>query len=255
MTDGTTTIPTATSDPGGPGLTQVQRVVYTFTAPPKTFTDILRNTSWWLPFILGAVISYAFIFAMVNRIGWEKMTESGMKQNPKQYDQVQAMPAEQRAQAMRLGMMFTKGFTYVVPWFGLLFAAIAALVLWGTINFMFGGRATYGQVFAVWIFGTLPLALQGILGFITMFAGVDPDSFNVQNPVGSNIGYYLSSETPKWLTTFASSIDIFWIWAMILVSIGLAIVAKVKRSSGLTVVFGWWILILIIRMGIAAVSS
>ena len=255
MTDGTATLPTATSDPEAPGLTQVQRVTYTFTAPSKTFTDILRNTSWWLPFILGAVISYAFIFSMTSRIGWEKMTESGMKANPKQYDQVQALPAAQRAQALQLGMMFTKGFTYAVPLIGLLFASLAALVLWGTINFMFGGRATYGQVFAVWIFATLPLALQGILGIITMFAGVDPDSFNIQNPVGSNIGYYLPTETPKWLTTFATSIDIFWIWSMILVAIGLAIVAKVKRSSGLTAVFGWWILLLIIRMGIAAVSS
>ena len=34
------------------GLSQVERVVDTFVAPSKTFTDILRSTSWWLPFLL-----------------------------------------------------------------------------------------------------------------------------------------------------------------------------------------------------------
>jgi hypothetical protein len=35
---------------GQPGLSQVERVVDTFVASSKTFTDILRSTSWWLPF-------------------------------------------------------------------------------------------------------------------------------------------------------------------------------------------------------------
>jgi hypothetical protein len=255
MTDQTVTTSHGTAELERPGLTQIQRILYIFTAPSKTFTDILRNTTWWLPFLLSAILSYGFIFVMVSHVGWDKLTENGVKQNPKAAEQMASMPAEQRAQAMKFSMVVTKAITYSVPVIGLIFATLAALVLWGTINFGFGGSSTFGQVFAVWIYGTLPLALQGILGIITMFAGMDPDSFNPQNPVGSNIGYYLSNEVPKWLTTFATSIDIFLIWAMILVGIGLAIVGKVKRSAGLTAVFGWWLLLLIVRMGIAAVSS
>ena len=38
--------------PSGPGLSQVERVVDTFVAPSKTFTDILRDQAggcriWW----------------------------------------------------------------------------------------------------------------------------------------------------------------------------------------------------------------
>jgi hypothetical protein len=254
MTDGTATIPTATSDPGGPGLTQVQRVVYTFTSPSKTFTDILRNTSWWLPFLLGIILTYGFVFTMSSRLGWDKITEAGIKQDASASERINSLPAEQRAGAMKFSRTLVQGIWYCVPIFSLIFTAVAALVLWGTINFLFGGRATYGQVFAVWMFGTLPLIFQFLLGIITVF-GIDPDSFNPNNFVGSNIGYYLSTETPKWLITFATAIDIFWIWSLILIGIGLAIVARVKRSTGLTAVFGWWALILIIRIGIAAVRS
>jgi hypothetical protein len=238
-----------------PALSQVQRVLYTFTAPSKTFTDILRSTSWWLPFVLSLVITYGFVFAMQSKVGWEKITESGMKENPKAVERMANMPADQRAQAMQVSILITKIIWYAVPAIGLLFAAIFALGLWATINFGFGGKATFGKVFAVWMYGSLPLSLKFILGAITLFAGVDPDSFNVQNPVGTNVGYYLGQETPKWLMTLATSIDVFWLWTFVLVGIGLAIVAKVKKSAGWTTIFGWWLLILLIRVGIAAATS
>ena len=38
-------VPVVPAVPQGPSLTQVQRVIYTFTAPSKTFNDIKRNTS------------------------------------------------------------------------------------------------------------------------------------------------------------------------------------------------------------------
>lgn len=255
MMNGAVTNPLAASELASPGLTQVQRVLYTFTSPAKTFTDILRNTSWWLPFLLSVILGYSFVFLMQSRVGWDKITENAMKQNPKAAEQMASMPPDQRASAMELSKKITRVITYSIPIISLAVAAIFALVLWGTINFLFGGHATYGQVFAVWIYGTLPLSLLGVFGAITMFAGVDAESFNPQNPVGSNIGYYLSTDVPRWLSTFATSIDVFWIWSLILVAIGLAIVAKVKRSSGLIAVFGWWAIVLLVRMGFAAVTG
>ncbi len=146
------------------GLSQTARVVDTFTAPSKTFTDILRSTSWWLPFLLSVIVTYGFVFAMQSRIGWDKLTESGMKQNPKAAEQMANMPADQRANAMKTSVMITKIITYSVPLLGLIGTAIFALVLWATINFLFGGRATYGQVFAVWMYALATDADQVSVG-------------------------------------------------------------------------------------------
>ena len=247
--------PLPTDAASTPGLSQTQRVLYTFTAPSKTFMDLLRSTSWWLPFVLGLIVTYGFVFAMQSKLGWEKITESGMKDNPKAMEQMNSLPPDQRAQRMAFTVTITKVITYCIPLIGLLFTAIFALVIWATINFGFGGKSTFGQIFAVWMYGSLPLVLRSILASITLFAGVDPDSFNVQNPVGTNIGYYLGQETPKWLMTFATSLDVFWIWTFVLVGIGTAIVARVKRSSGLIAIFGWWLLLLLIRVGFTAATS
>jgi hypothetical protein len=55
--------------------------------------------------------------------------------------------------------------------------------------------------------------------------------------------------------TLATALDATWIWALLLVGIGLAIVAKVKRGSGMAAVFGWWLLILLVRIGYAAIAG
>jgi hypothetical protein len=238
-----------------PGLSQGERVLDTFIAPSKTFTDILRNQSWWLPFLLSLVVSYGYLFTIQKQVGWDTVVENTLKQDPKTVERMASQTAEQQAQTRRITLAFIKYIFYASPLLALLFAAIAALVLWGTINFLFGGRATFGTAFAVWMYGTLPLLLITILTVVTLFAGMDKDTFNLNNPVGTNIGFYLPAESPQWMIKLGTSIDIVWLWALALVGIGLAIVAKVKRSAGLMAVFGWWLLFLILKVGYAAFTG
>lgn len=246
------TTPLAYDETATPPLTQGQRVIDTFTAPSKTFMDIRRNRSWWLPYLLTAAFISLFVFAMQTKIGWPKVMEDSMKQTPKQAEQYANMPPNARGIAEKVTAGIWYGVPVVTPLVGSL---IAGLLLWGTINFGFGGKATFGEVFTVWMYAGLPLLLKWILSAIPLFAGLDPDSFNPQNPVGTNIGYYLSHDMPKWLISLGTSLDIFMIWSLILAGIGLAIVGRVKRSSGLIAVFGWWALIVLISVGYAAATS
>jgi len=62
------------------------------------------------------------------------------------------------------------------------------------------------------------------------------------------------TETNHAVYALATSLDIVTIWCMILMSIGLATVAGVKRSSGYIAVFGWWAIIVLISVGFAAIS-
>lgn len=236
-------------------LSQGERVLDTFIAPSKTFTDILRSQSWWLPFLLSIVFTYGYLFAIQKQVGWDTVVENTLKQDPKTVERMASQTAEQQAQTRRITLAIVKYVFYASPLLALLFAAVAALVLWGTVNFLFGGRATFGTVFAVWMYGTLPLLVLTILTIVTLFAGMDKDTFNLNNPVGTNIGFYLPAESPQWVLKLATSIDVIWLWSMALVGIGLAIVAKVKRSAGLTVVFGWWLLLLIVKVGYAAITG
>lgn len=255
MTELGTPLPSA-SVPDSPALTQSQRVIYTFTAPSKTFTDILRNTSWWLPFVLAVIFSIAFVSVVQKQVGWEKVAENQMKLNPKQAERLANMPPDQLAATKSISAKVTQYVSYGFPVLTLIVAVIFAAVLLATMNFGFGGRATFSQIFAVVFYAWLPGLIKTLLAIIILFVGVEPDSFLISNPVGTNPGYYLSAlDTPKWLYSLAMSIDIFSIWMYVLLAIGCATVAKVKRSSGYIAVFGWWILTLLVRVVFAAVTG
>jgi hypothetical protein len=134
--------------------------------------------------------------------------------------------------------------------------ALGSLGLWATINFVFGGKATYGAVFAVWMFASLPDIIKSLLGAIVIFAGEVPESFNLKNPAPTNLGAFLNPvETHKALYMLATSLDAVSIWSMILLGIGVATVAGVKRTSGYIAVFGWWALFVLIGVGWAAMTA
>jgi hypothetical protein len=114
----------------GPGLSQVERVVDTFIAPKKTFTDILQNKSCWLPILLIIAMSLTVTFTLQKRIGFEHLYEMSLQQNPAQQARIDAMAPEQRPAAMRVGTEFTEWISYCYWAFTLLGAVIGGLVLW-----------------------------------------------------------------------------------------------------------------------------
>jgi hypothetical protein len=134
--------------------------------------------------------------------------------------------------------------------------ALLSLGLWGTINFVFGGKATYGSIFAVWFFASLPGIVKPLLGVIVILAGADPESFNIKNYAPTNVAAFLNPiDTNKALYALATSLDAITIWTLVLLAIGTAIVAGVKRTSGYIAVFGWWAIFVLIGAGIAAIQG
>jgi hypothetical protein len=229
-------------------LSQVQRVVDTLIAPSKTFRDIQRSANWLLPYVIAIVVTLGLGFAIQQKIGWSQTVQNMLKASPKQTQQLEQLPPEQQAKQITIRTAVTKYTFWATPAVALIIALIAVGVLLGTINFGFGGRAKFGQMMAVWMFATLPWSIQGILGIITIYAGVDPESFNLQNFVGTNIGYYLSQDLPKWLIALATAVDATTIWSLVLLTIGCAIVGKVKRGQAATAVFGWWVIIVALKV-------
>jgi len=240
--------------PEVPALTQMQRVIYTFTAPSKTFSDIKRSTSWWLPFLLSVVFTYALFFTVQAKVGWEQVTENSIRQNPRQAEQMDKLTPEQRASQMKIAAVVTEAIFGAFPIIALIVNAVIAGVLLATINFGFGGKATFWEAFAVTWYGGLPGLIKVSLGIAALLAGLAPETFNSRNFSGTNIGYYLNQqETPKALYALATSLDAITIWSLALYAIGFSIVAGTKRSSGYIAVFGWWALIVLIGAGVASI--
>jgi hypothetical protein len=239
---------------GQPGLSQVERVVDTFVAPTKTFTDILRNTSWWLPFLLAVVVSIGVTFTIDRQVGFGRVVENVILDSPKQQEAMQSLPEDQRAVRMKTMAAGYKYVSYATPVIILLISAIGALINWASFNFGLGAMTTFGQMFCVWMYASLPRLLSGLLTIVTVVFGGNAESFNLKNAVGTNPAYFMPDASP-WLKTALSFFDVIGIWNVVLLVIGTSIVAKVSRGKAAAVVVGWWVLIFILSVASAAMTS
>lgn len=234
-----------------PGMTQMQRVISTFTAPSKTFADIKNgHKSWWMPFVILLVVSYAFFGAVYQKVGMRQVVENQIHMSPKMEDKFNQLTPDQRDMQMKISLYATEGAFLANPLLVLAGVAVLSLGLMATINFIFGGKARFGSLFAVWMYASLPGTIKAILGIVVLYAGTAPESFNVKNFAPTNLGAFLNpAETNAALYSLASSIDAITIWTLVLLSIGTAMVAGVKRSSGYIAVFGWWAIFVLLAVG------
>jgi Yip1-like protein len=233
-------------------LSQGARIVDTFIAPAKTFTDLNRSASWWAPWIVISIFSLLFIYTMGRQVGFDQISRNQIAHS-KNADQFDKLPADQQASRIKLSSKFIGYFGYGSPLLILFYFLIATVVLWATFNFGAGATAGFGKSYAVFMYGSLPGVVGAILGIISFFAGVNPEGFDINNPVGTNLAYYLDPETTgKFIHSIASALDVISIWSIVLIGIGFSCTSKVKRSTAITIVAVWFLIYKLIGASLAA---
>jgi hypothetical protein len=234
------------------GLNQVERVVDTFIAPSATFKDILRSTSWWLPFLLLVISSFSTALVVERKVGFDQVYENQIKMSQKAQDRIAEQTPEQRAQAAKISVAVTKYFSYGSFLAITIFLALYSLLLWASFNFGLGAKTTYAQVFAVSMYAALPYLLLSVLTIISLLAG-NTEGYDYKNPVGTNLAYFLQDASP-WLKGLLQSFDVVKLWAVVLQVIGMAIIAKKTIAQSAIVVGLFWFIGVIATVVSAAFS-
>lgn len=236
-----------------PPLSEAQRILYTFTAPSKTFADIRRSAAWWAPFLLMVISSFCFVYTMQTKVGWDQVVEN-MRANmsEKQKERLEQLPPDQQqrqAQGMKMGVRYT---SYAFPIFILVVNVIFAAILMATFNFGLGTAIPYSRALAITMYAGIVGILKSVLAIVTMFAGADPANFNLENPVGTNLAFFVDKASVGALYPLLQVLDIFTIWTCVLMGIGFAVVGGKKTSTGIAVICGWLAVITVVRVAMAA---
>jgi hypothetical protein len=238
------------ADPASPPvepLSEPARLVDTFVAPVKTFADVKRVSRWWSPFIVLTIASYALIVVAGQRVGWEQITENGLRMSPKQAARLESVPAEQRPAAMERAVKFTRIISYAFPIaINLPFMLIVSAILMASFNYGAGAEIPFRTALGVVVYSNLPGVLKAVLAIVALLAGSNPESFNFQNPVATNPGYFMDPLASPMLFRLASALDVIIIWVLVLTALGFAAVSKLKRGTTFAVVFGWYIVITLV---------
>ena len=238
-----------------PPLSEPQRIINTFIAPSKTFTDLRRSAAWWGPFILMSLVSTFFVYEVDHNIGFHKVVENQIQLSPKAQRQMEQMPAADREHAIQQQTKFWRGFSYGYPAIILIWNVIVAAVLFATFKFAASADVKFKIALAIVMYASLAITVRSVLAAASIAAGAAPDSFTFQNPVASNPGYFLNPADSPFLYSVLSALDVFMIWTLFLTALGFTYTTKVKRSTAMLIVFGWYFVFVICSAGFGAMFS
>jgi len=160
------------------------------------------------------------------------------------------MPPDQREIAVKRTAVVTRYSTYCAFAIVLIFVSFEALILWASFNFGLGAKTTFGEIFAVIMYAGMPRLFVSLLTIVLLYAGVGIDNFDIQNPVGTNIGYFIQDHPA--LRAAGSFFDIFGLWSLALLVIGMAIISRKSIGQSAAVVVGWWFIGMLLLTGVAA---
>jgi hypothetical protein len=241
-------------EPQPAGMSEIGRLTGVFFEPKKAFADIAQRPRWFIPLLLVILTAMAYITAVGQHIGWATIIRHQFETNK----QMQQMPAEQREQAMNIGLKIAPISGYVgvavfVPVFYVLMAGLLTLVAGGIMS----AGVKFKQVFAIVCYSGMPGILFSLLAIVVVFLK-NPDDFNMENPLAFNPGAFMDpSAGSKFVYSFASSFDLFQIWSLLLMATGLKVAAGKKLSFGgaLFAVFLPWLVLIFIKSALAGLRG
>jgi Yip1 domain len=238
----TTTAPTAGSTPAPMGL--VARFIGILFSPKATFQSLVAA-----PKVLGmlgltaVLVGFFAALPMTTDAGKQaaieqqvqQMQSFGFQVNDQMYDQLQKGAGR---------MPYTTGIGALVA--TALFALIFSGILFAIFNAALGGEATFKQVFAVYIHGgPISVVSTALSGLVNYFSG----------RVGSvaNLGAVLPMLPEKSFgANLLGAIDIFIIWSLIVLAIGLGVLYK-RRTQPIAI--SLLSVYAVIALGIALLKS
>jgi hypothetical protein len=239
--------------PSQPALSEAERVIDTFIAPTKAFTDLRRSSNWLVPAMLLILSTVALVWTADMKIGFQKIVDNQLVLQPKQAEALDKLSPEDRAKRMDSIVKINRTISYFSPAIVLIYLIIVAAVLLGTFNFGLATELKFNQCIAVTMYTSLPGIIKALLAILVILLGAT-GNFTFQNPIASNLSG-LVDPSSHFLYTLLLSVDVFTIWTLLLAGIAFSCLTKVSRGTCLAVVFGWWLVFILSTSAIAAAFS
>ena len=173
-------------------LSQGQRIINTLVAPSKTFADLRRSASWWLPFLLMSLVSLLYVYVVDQKIGFRKVAENQLQMSPKGAARMEQLPPEDRNRQMQQQATVFRYFSYGYPGVILIWNLLIAAILFATFKFAAGADVKFKVALAIVMYASLPLIIKSLLAMLSVGAGasaihspfkirlqVIPDTFSI----------------------------------------------------------------------------
>jgi hypothetical protein len=228
----------------GPVMSTPETLSGIFFEPGRTFEALRARPRFLVAGLIALVAFMTFYVTYMQRIGYDQIVDSEIavarKSNSSMTDEQAAAGAQ-----IQKGAIVKQIRTWSpILGFAIVFAAGAGLYLLGT-NLM-GGRISYKQALAVWVYSSMPpLLVMTILNFVLLFVSPPDEAADIAQGAGRGLvraspGALVDGSAHHVLATALGSLDLLALYGLFLAALGLRKVGKLSKGSAWTVVLILW---------------
>jgi Yip1 domain len=238
-------------------LGPVQRFIGALFSPGETFEDINRKPTWLVPALITAIITAGVVAFVMWR--FQASFYDGIKKMLEQQATQSGRPAP-TSQDVETAMMYTRiiGISISAVWVFIKYLCAAGAL---TLGMMFlTAQTTFKKILSVVFWSAAATTLVEMIVRVASIMTRPAEDINPNEPgllSATNLAAFLPADTSSAVKAMASCLDIFSIWFLILLTIGLTAVSgsrKIKKGSVARMVFFLWIIFVLVYGGWAAIA-
>ncbi len=223
-----------------PKLSAGQKLIYIFTDPQKTLATLRNNPTWLLPLVLIMLMTVAFTIATKDLV-IEYRKEIILNS--------EKIPEEQKDLALeRLENMTPKAFYIQSIGGGLVGLVLVYLFASGVFilvgNFILGGKATFKQIFSLYVWGNMVLLVElpvkGAMALAKGSAQVYTSLAVLMDP----------SQSKTVLFQLLNAVDIFNIWRIVLWAMGFMVIYRFSAKKSYIAVISIYVFYVFLNIGL-----
>jgi hypothetical protein len=216
------------------------KVLNLFFEPRKLFRSLNLKPTWVVPFIIVALLGMGFFYytypyimdQQVQRIQDNDKIPQQARENI-----IEKLKEQNHPPLWQLG---------IAPAGTLVTFVVIAGVLFFVFNVLLGGDSSYRRVFSTYCYSSLVAIPSMIVKFPLIMA---KGNMNIQ----TSLALVLSPDSQgSFLYSVLSSFDIFTIWQVILLSIGLGVMYKFSTKKALVAVLILWVIWIGLKSGLGS---
>lgn len=221
-------------------MSGASKILNIFFEPKKVFESLRIKPTWLIPFIIVAIIGIGFFYSTYPYIMQQQVEK--IKDNEKIPDEqkqkiIETMTGKDHPPFWQL---------FIAPVSTLVVLVIVAAVLFFVFNVLLGGDSTYRRVLSVYTYSSLIAIPEMIVKFPLIMVKKDVG-------VQTSLALLLSANAKDtFLYSILSSFDIFTIWQVILISLGMGVLYKYSAKKAFTAVFILWIIWILAKSGLSS---
>jgi hypothetical protein len=233
------------------------RLLWGMIVRPRATLEHLRERegrTWWVPALLAVLLVILPILVaapITARQTREAVVATQEQLGERLGTEMSAQEQAQMEQAMSVAA--SPLITVVFPAVGGVVGRVVGWLAWAgalyLVGMALGGRSTFGQTFRMVVWTWLPCALRGLLQTVYILASgqliANPGLSGLvreDRPIGEMV---LAPPSPgqTLLVALLSKVDLFWVWNLVLLVVGVTVVSRLPRRKALLVTLGVWLLL------------